>query len=111
MTNEAFARVKIDQLLKDTDWRLIDGLSVRSPCSKPRAQTSVSARVRRKDGATPISSTCRSSFLSTARKSCSATRVRTPIFAVSKRCSLRTIWFAARAREDCAATRFALSRL
>ena len=29
MTNEAFARVKIDQLLKDTDWRLTDGLSVR----------------------------------------------------------------------------------
>ncbi|WP_296713808.1 DEAD/DEAH box helicase family protein [Rhodoblastus sp.] len=29
MTNEAFARVKIDQLLKDADWRLTDGLSVR----------------------------------------------------------------------------------
>ena len=29
MTNEAFARVKIDQLLKDTGWRLTDGLSVR----------------------------------------------------------------------------------
>ena len=29
MTNEAFARVKIDQLLKDTEWRLTDGLSVR----------------------------------------------------------------------------------
>ncbi len=29
MTNEAFARIKIDQLLKDTDWRLTDGLSVR----------------------------------------------------------------------------------
>jgi hypothetical protein len=29
MTNEAFARIKIDQLLKDADWRLTDGLSVR----------------------------------------------------------------------------------
>ena len=29
MTNEAFARVKIDQLLKDSDWRLTDGVSVR----------------------------------------------------------------------------------
>ncbi|MGH7087660.1 MAG: DEAD/DEAH box helicase family protein, partial [Stellaceae bacterium] len=29
MTNEAFARVKIDQLLKDAGWRLTDGLSVR----------------------------------------------------------------------------------
>ena len=29
MPNEAFARVKIDQLLKDADWRLTDGLSVR----------------------------------------------------------------------------------
>ena len=29
MTNEAFARIKIDQLLKDTDWRLTDGISVR----------------------------------------------------------------------------------
>ncbi|MEJ2376474.1 MAG: DEAD/DEAH box helicase family protein [Pseudolabrys sp.] len=29
MTNEAFARVKIDQLLKDTGWKLTDGLSVR----------------------------------------------------------------------------------
>ncbi len=29
MTNEAFARVKIDRLLKDTQWRLTDGLSVR----------------------------------------------------------------------------------
>ena len=29
MTNEAFARVKIDQLLKDTDWKLTDGRSVR----------------------------------------------------------------------------------
>ena len=29
MTNEAFARIKIDQLLKDTEWRLTDGLSVR----------------------------------------------------------------------------------
>src|SRR3954452_10759554 len=29
MTNEAFARVKIDQLLKDTAWRLTDGRSVR----------------------------------------------------------------------------------
>lgn len=29
MTNEAFARVKIDQLLKDAEWRLTDGLSVR----------------------------------------------------------------------------------
>ena len=29
MTNEAFARVKIDQLLRDADWRLTDGLSVR----------------------------------------------------------------------------------
>jgi type I restriction enzyme R subunit len=29
VTNEAFARVKIDQLLKDTDWRLTDGRSVR----------------------------------------------------------------------------------
>lgn len=33
MTNEAFARIKIDQLLKDTDWRLTDGLSVR--CEYP----------------------------------------------------------------------------
>lgn len=29
MTNEAFARIKIDQLLKDTGWRLTDGISVR----------------------------------------------------------------------------------
>ncbi len=29
MTNESFARVKIDQLLKDTGWKLTDGLSVR----------------------------------------------------------------------------------
>jgi type I restriction enzyme, R subunit len=29
VTNEAFARIKIDQLLKDTEWRLTDGLSVR----------------------------------------------------------------------------------
>ncbi len=29
MTNEAFARIKIDQLLKGNDWRLTDGLSVR----------------------------------------------------------------------------------
>lgn len=29
MTNEAFARVKIDELLKDADWRLTDGRSVR----------------------------------------------------------------------------------
>lgn len=29
MTNEAFARIKIDQLLTDTDWRLTDGVSVR----------------------------------------------------------------------------------
>jgi type I restriction enzyme R subunit len=29
VTNEAFARVKIDQLLRDTEWRLTDGLSVR----------------------------------------------------------------------------------
>ena len=29
MTNEAFARVKIDQLLRDADWRLTDGRSVR----------------------------------------------------------------------------------
>ncbi len=29
MPNEAFARVKIDQLLKDAEWRLTDGLSVR----------------------------------------------------------------------------------
>jgi type I restriction enzyme, R subunit len=29
VTNEAFARIKIDQLLKDTGWRLTDGLSVR----------------------------------------------------------------------------------
>jgi len=29
VTNEAFARVKIDQLLKDTDWKLTDGRSVR----------------------------------------------------------------------------------
>ncbi|HVB15042.1 MAG TPA: DEAD/DEAH box helicase family protein [Stellaceae bacterium] len=29
MTNEAFARVKIDQLLNDTGWRLTDGMSVR----------------------------------------------------------------------------------
>ena len=29
MTNEASARIKIDQLLKDTDWRLTDGISVR----------------------------------------------------------------------------------
>jgi type I restriction enzyme, R subunit len=32
LTNEAFARVKIDQLLKDSDWRLTDGLSVRYEC-------------------------------------------------------------------------------
>jgi type I restriction enzyme R subunit len=29
VTNESFARVKIDQLLKDTGWKLTDGLSVR----------------------------------------------------------------------------------
>jgi type I restriction enzyme R subunit len=29
VTNEAFARIKIDQLLKDTEWCLTDGLSVR----------------------------------------------------------------------------------
>lgn len=29
MTNEAFARVKIDQLLKDAEWKLSDGHSVR----------------------------------------------------------------------------------
>jgi type I restriction enzyme, R subunit len=29
VTNEAFARVKIDQLLRDADWHLTDGLSVR----------------------------------------------------------------------------------
>src|ERR1019366_4042167 len=29
MTNEAFARVKIDQLLKDAEWKLTDGRSVR----------------------------------------------------------------------------------
>jgi type I site-specific restriction endonuclease len=29
VTNEAFARVKIDQLLRDTDWKLTDGRSVR----------------------------------------------------------------------------------
>lgn len=29
MTNEAFARIKIDQFLQDTGWRLTDGLSVR----------------------------------------------------------------------------------
>ena len=29
MTNEAFARIKIDQLLKDMEWRLTDGRSVR----------------------------------------------------------------------------------
>lgn len=29
MANEAFARVKIDQLLKDADWNLTDGRSVR----------------------------------------------------------------------------------
>jgi type I restriction enzyme, R subunit len=29
VTNEAFARVKIDQLLRDSDWRLTDGRSVR----------------------------------------------------------------------------------
>lgn len=29
VANEAFARVKIDQLLKDADWPLLDGRSVR----------------------------------------------------------------------------------
>ncbi len=29
MSNEAFARIRIDQLLKDAQWRLTDGLSVR----------------------------------------------------------------------------------
>jgi type I restriction enzyme R subunit len=29
MTNEAFARIKIDQFLKDSGWRLTDGVSVR----------------------------------------------------------------------------------
>jgi type I restriction enzyme, R subunit len=29
VTNEAFARIKIDQLLKDTGWRLTDGIGVR----------------------------------------------------------------------------------
>jgi type I restriction enzyme R subunit len=29
MTNEAYARVKIEQLLRDTAWRLTDGRSVR----------------------------------------------------------------------------------
>ena len=66
MTNEAFARIKIDQLLKDTDWCLTDGVSVRyeyplddggrpttrcsiardahSPCSKPRPSSPSTAR-------------------------------------------------------------------
>jgi type I restriction enzyme R subunit len=29
VTHAAFARIEIDQLLKDTDWRLTDGISVR----------------------------------------------------------------------------------
>ena len=29
VTNEAFARVKVDQLLKDADWKLTDGISIR----------------------------------------------------------------------------------
>lgn len=29
MANEAFARIKIDQLLKDAEWHLTDGRSVR----------------------------------------------------------------------------------
>lgn len=29
MSNEAFARIRVDQLLKDAQWRLTDGLSVR----------------------------------------------------------------------------------
>jgi hypothetical protein len=29
LRNEAFARVKIDQLLKDAEWALTDGVSVR----------------------------------------------------------------------------------
>jgi type I restriction enzyme R subunit len=29
VTNEALARVEIDQLLKDTEWRLTDGISAR----------------------------------------------------------------------------------
>jgi len=29
VTNDAFTRVKIDQLLKDTEWKLADGRSVR----------------------------------------------------------------------------------
>lgn len=29
VTNEAFARVKIDQLLRDAGWKLTDGRSVR----------------------------------------------------------------------------------
>jgi type I restriction enzyme R subunit len=32
MTNEAFARIKIDQFLKDSGWRLTDGVSVRFEC-------------------------------------------------------------------------------
>lgn len=35
MTNEAFARVKIDQLLKDAEWKLTDGRSVRFECPLP----------------------------------------------------------------------------
>ena len=33
MADEAFARVKIDQLLKDADWSLTDGRNVRSECA------------------------------------------------------------------------------
>lgn len=29
MTNEAFAGIKIDQLLKSTDWRLTAGMNIR----------------------------------------------------------------------------------
>jgi type I restriction enzyme R subunit len=32
VANEAFAHVRIDQLLKDADWSLTDGRSVRSGC-------------------------------------------------------------------------------
>lgn len=33
VADEAFARVKIDQLLKDADWSFTDGRNVRSECA------------------------------------------------------------------------------
>lgn len=120
MANEAFARVKIDQLLKDTDGALTDGRSVRFAYSLDDGgkadyalfdrqghelavledkSTNVNLSAGEAQGrATPISSACPSSFSRTARKCGSATRPRAPIFAASKQCPARTISRAGRRR-------------